>query len=155
MTNNDILIRVRYALNITDRKLVDLFALSGKPQTIEEIRPMFLREDEVDYRECDDRTLAAFFDGLIVDRRGKRENDPAAAPKRTNAPSNNDILKALRIALELRDDDIVAIMRLAGVEASRAEINALFRRKDQQNYRPCGDQFLRNFLQGLTKKYRG
>lgn len=160
MTNNDILIRVRYALEITDLKLVELFALSPRPLSLENIRPLFLREDEPGFVECDGATLSAFLDGLIVFKRGPRPASPASGPanlqfsKHQGQPSNNDILKALRIALELRDDDIAAILALAGVKASRGEITALFRRKDQDNFRPCGDQFLRNFLVGLTKRLR-
>jgi len=158
MTNNDILIRLRYALNITDLKLVDLFALAGRPMTAEDIRPLFFKEGEEGYRECDGATLGAFLEGLVTSRRGRKEGasaeKPAARPSWSASPSNNDVLKAVRIALELRDDDIAAILRLAAVEASKAEISALFRKKGQENFRPCGDQFLRNFLAGLTKKYR-
>ena len=154
MINNDILIRLRYALNITDLKLVEIFALARKPMTAEEIRPYFLKEDEEGYLECDGPTMGAFFEGLVTSRRGRNEGSKGAKPDWMTNPSNNDVLKAVRIALELRDDDIMAILKLANIEASKAEINALFRKKGQHNFRPCGDQFLRNFLVGLTKKYR-
>jgi len=154
MINNDILIRLRYALNITDLKLVELFALAGRPLSAEEFRPLFLREDEEGFRECDGQTLGAFLEGLVASRRGKKEGAPAAKPSWSTNPSNNDVLKAVRIALELRDEDILAILRMADVTASKAEVNALFRKKGQENFRPCGDQFLRNFLAGLTKKFR-
>ncbi len=154
MIANDILIRLRYALNVTDLKLVELFALAGKPLTAEEIRPFFLKEGEEGFRECDGPTMGAFLDGLVTSRRGRKEGTPAVKPSWSTNPSNNDVLKAVRVALELRDDDVAAILRLAGVEASKAEIGALFRKKGQENFRPCGDQFLRNFLVGLTKKYR-
>ncbi len=154
MTKNDILIRLRYALNITDKKLVELFALSARPLTMDELRPLFLKEDEEGFRECDGATMGAFLEGLVASRRGKKEDDLSAKPAWMLDPSNNDILKAIRIALELRDEDILAILRLADVQASKSEINALFRKKGQDNYRPCGDQFVRNFLAGLTKKFR-
>lgn len=160
MTNNDILIRIRYALNITDLRLADLFALSFRPLSLDEIRPLFLREDEPGYVECDGSTLAAFLEGLVTLKRGPRTvPQTAAAPHRQSSkhqgqPSNNDILKALRIALELRDDDMSEIMALAGVQVSKSELGALFRRKDQDNFRPCGDQFLRNFIAGLTRRCR-
>ena len=69
--------------------------------------------------------------------------------------SNNDILKKIRIALELKDDDIVNILKLADFEISKSELNALFRRDDHPNYMPCGDQLLRNFLNGLITFKRG
>jgi uncharacterized protein YehS (DUF1456 family) len=154
MTKNDILIRLRYALNITDRKLVDLFALSDKPLSMDELRPLFLREDEEGFQECDGPTMGAFLEGLVVSRRGKKDPGSTPKPAWTLDPTNNDILKAIRIALELRDEDVTAILGLVEVKASKSEINALFRKKGQENYRPCGDQFMRNFLAGLTKKYR-
>jgi len=152
--NNDILIRLRYALNITDLKLVELFALADHPLSVEELRPLFLREEDVGFMECDGATLGAFLQGLVVSRRGRRENAAGTTPPWTGNPGNNEVLKALRIALELRDDDIGAILKLAGFNASKAEIGALFRNRNHENYRLCGDQFLRNFLAGLTKKYR-
>ena len=69
--------------------------------------------------------------------------------------TNNDILKKLRIALKLKDDDIQEILKLVDFEVSKNEINALFRNEDHPNYKECGDQFLRNFLNGLVIYMRG
>jgi uncharacterized protein YehS (DUF1456 family) len=69
--------------------------------------------------------------------------------------SNNDILKKLRIALVLKDEDIIGILKLAEFDISKSELNALFRNPDHPNYRECGDQLLRNFLNGLIIHKRG
>ncbi len=69
--------------------------------------------------------------------------------------TNNDILKKLRIALELKDTDIIEILRLADFEVSSPELSALFRNPENKNYRECGDQLLRRFLDGLIIKKRG
>ena len=69
--------------------------------------------------------------------------------------SNNDILKKLRVALQLRDDQIVEILQLVNFKVSKAEIGALFRNEDHPNFKPCGDQILRNFLNGLVIHLRG
>lgn len=69
--------------------------------------------------------------------------------------TNNDILKKLRVALKLRDDDIIAIMNLVDFQVSKAELGALFRKEDHPKYMECGDQFLRNFLNGLVIHMRG
>ena len=68
---------------------------------------------------------------------------------------NNDILKKLRIALKLKDTDILEILKLAGMELSVSELNAFFRTPDHRNYKECGDQVLRRFLDGLIIKMRG
>ena len=69
--------------------------------------------------------------------------------------TNNDILWKLRIALKLKDADIIEILKLADFEITRTELSALFRREDHKNYRLCGDQILRRFLDGLIIRYRG
>lgn len=69
--------------------------------------------------------------------------------------TNNDILKKLRVALQLRDDDMIRILEHVQFKATKPEINALFRNEDHPNYKPCGDQLLRNFLNGLIIEMRG
>jgi len=69
--------------------------------------------------------------------------------------NNNDILKKLRIALELKDTDIIEILKLADFEISKTELNAMFRKEGHRNYKECGDQLLRRFLNGLITKNRG
>ena len=68
---------------------------------------------------------------------------------------NNEILWKLRIALKLKDSDIIEILKLADFEITKAEVSALFRREDHPNYRQCGDQILRRFLDGLIIRNRG
>jgi uncharacterized protein YehS (DUF1456 family) len=69
--------------------------------------------------------------------------------------TNNDILKKLRVALELKDEDVVKILKLADFDISKSELNALYRKPDHPNYKSCGDQLLRNFLNGLIIYKRG
>lgn len=69
--------------------------------------------------------------------------------------TNNDILKKLRVALKLRDDDVIHILKLVDFNISKSELNALYRKEDHPNYQPCGDQLLRNFLNGLIIHLRG
>ncbi|MGC4041698.1 MAG: DUF1456 family protein [Flavobacterium sp.] len=69
--------------------------------------------------------------------------------------NNNDIFKKLRVALQLRDDQIVAIMQLVDFRISAAELGAFFRNADHPKYMDCGDQVLRNFLNGLVIHLRG
>lgn len=69
--------------------------------------------------------------------------------------SNNDILKKLRVALELTTDDIMKITELVGFKVNRAELGDIFRSDDHPNFKPCGDQILRNFLNGLVIYKRG
>lgn len=69
--------------------------------------------------------------------------------------SNNDIMKKLRVALQLRDDEIVDILKLANFRTTKTELSAIFRKEDHPNFQPCKDQLLRNFLNGLVIHLRG
>lgn len=69
--------------------------------------------------------------------------------------TNNDILKKLRVALQLKDEDIIKILELVDFSISKSELGALFRKEDHPNYKACGDQILRNFLNGLIIHLRG
>lgn len=71
------------------------------------------------------------------------------------ALSNNDIFKKLRVALKLRDEDIVQICALVDFKVTKSELGAIFRAEDHPKYVECGDQFLRNFLNGLVIHMRG
>ena len=69
--------------------------------------------------------------------------------------SNNDVMKKLRVALKLNDDEIVNILKLADFAITKSELGAIFRKDDHPNFKPCGDQILRNFLNGLIIYKRG
>lgn len=152
MTNNDILRRLRYALNINNTAVVEIFALADYSMDYMTLDRIFKKEEMDDYLECSDDVLDAFLDGLIISKRGKQENKGAAVKKVTL--NNNVILKKIRIALELRDDALISIIALADLRVSKSELSALFRKKGHKNYRECKDQFLRYFLKGLTTHLR-
>jgi len=69
--------------------------------------------------------------------------------------SNNDIMKKLRVALKFTDDDIINVLALADFRVTKTELGAIFRKEDHPNFKPCGDQLLRNFLNGLIIYKRG
>jgi uncharacterized protein YehS (DUF1456 family) len=153
LTNNDTLRRLRYNLNLNDNKLVEIFKTSRTPLSREVIQNMLKSEGTEGYIECSDAALTAFLDGFIIKRRGKRDEAPAPQAHPENRLSNNDILKKLRIALALKEEDVLGIMQKAKADITRSELSALFRQKDHKNYQPCGDQFLRNFIAGLKDVY--
>jgi uncharacterized protein YehS (DUF1456 family) len=68
---------------------------------------------------------------------------------------NNDILKKLRVALQLKNTDIIEILKLVEFDITESELGAVFRTPDHPNFKPCGDQLLRNFLNGLILFKRG
>jgi uncharacterized protein YehS (DUF1456 family) len=108
------------------------------------------KDDDPAYQECSDAQLAAFLNGFIIDKRGKKEG-PQPVPE--TVLTNNVILMKLRIALNLRAEDVLEIMGLADMPISKHELSAFSRKPDHKHYRECKDQMLRNFLKGMQVKY--
>ncbi len=151
MTNNDILRRIRYIFDLSDSKMIDVFGLADLQVTRSQISDWLKKEDDPAFQECSDALLAVFLNGLINDKRGKKEG-PKPSPEQVL--TNNIIFRKLRIALDLKTDDIIEIMGLTDVRISKHELSAFFRKPDNRHYRGCKDQVLRNFLKGVQKKYR-
>lgn len=151
MINNDVLRSIRYMLNVSEFKLVEIVKLGGGEVTQPEMNTFIKKEDEPGFEECGHKVMSHFLNGLIYLKRGKDESRPPLAPE---LPTNNVVLKKLRVAFELKDDDIIAMLDKAGFKVSKTELSAFFRKEGHANYRPVGDQFLRNFLKGLTQKLR-
>lgn len=154
MLNNDILRSVRYMLDLSDGKLAQIIKLAQPDSTIEKATVIrYLAKDEdSSYLPCPDEVMAHFLDGLVLYCRGENPNAPAR-PTSTRI-TNNLVLKRLRVAFELKDTDIHQAFIDADFPVSKSELSALFRQADHRNYRPCGDQMLRNFLKGLTLRAR-
>lgn len=153
MLNNDILRSLRYTLDISDAQMADIFQLSGKKITVAELSPLLKKDDEEGFSACDDELMAHFLDGLVYYKRGKDDSRPGQP---FELPiTNNIVLKKLRVAFELKEDDMHAVMNSVDCPVSKPEMSALFRKFGHSNYRTCGDQFLRNFLKGLTLRVRG
>ena len=154
MINNDVLRSIRYMLDLSDNKVIEIIRLADPEFAIEkeDVRAFLLREDEPGYLACTDRVMAHFLDGLVIHRRGRDESLPARpVEKRIN---NNVVLKKLRVAFQLTDVDMHKAFADAGFPVSKPELSALFRQPGHKNFRLCGDQLLRNFLKGLTLRVR-
>ncbi|MDQ7089751.1 MAG: DUF1456 family protein [Methylococcales bacterium] len=151
MTNNDILRRLRYTFDFDDVKMIALFALADYTVTRAQVINWLKKDDDPDYKSCQDFQLATFLNGLINDKRGKREGKQAPAEDKL---TNNIIFMKLKIALNLQADDVVATLLLAEFKISKPELSAFFRKKTHKHYRECKDQILRNFLKGVQLKHR-
>jgi uncharacterized protein YehS (DUF1456 family) len=150
MTNNDTLRRLRYALNINDEKVAGLIVLTGRKTTTDEVIKWLKREDEVGFVGLSDPLLCRFLDGLIIDKRGPHPS--GNIPEPLNVLSNNEVLKKLRIALELKEDGVLAVFKNAEFVVTKAELGSFFRKDGHRNYRKCPEQVLRKFIHGLSKK---
>lgn len=153
MINNDVLRSVRYMLDLSDPKIIEITRLAGYKINKDQVHAFLKKDDEETYQDCPDEVLANFLDGLVIFKRGKDDNRPT--PPIELPVTNNMILKKLRVAFELKEEDMLAILSAANFPVSKPELSALFRKAGHNNYRTCGDQLLRNFLKGLTLRLRG
>jgi uncharacterized protein YehS (DUF1456 family) len=155
MINNDVLRSIRYMLDLSDIKVVEITKLADADFPIEktDVQAFLKKEDEEGYLECSNRVLAHFLDGLVFHYRGKDESQPQRPIEKR--VTNNVVLKKLRVAFQLKDVDMHQAFVDAGFPISKPEMTALFRQPEHKNFRLCGDQALRNFLKGLTLRVRG
>jgi len=151
--NNDVLRSVRFMLKTDDAKLAAIIKLGGGKISRVEVTNFLKRDDEPGYLICDGQLMGLFLDGLIIHLRGRDEKAPPRPAEKSI--TNNTVLKKLRVAFELKEEDVLQLMAATGFQVSRPELSALFRKSGHPNFRPCGDQFLRNFLKGLTERVRG
>jgi uncharacterized protein YehS (DUF1456 family) len=151
MTNNDVLRRIRYTFNFDDSKMIAIFALAGLEVTRAEISDWLKKDDDPDYKNCGDLQLATFLNGLIIEKRGKKDG-PQPEPEKTL--NNNIIFRKLKIALNLQADEVIAMINQADFRISKHELSAFFRKPGHKHYRECKDQVLRYFLKGMQLKYR-
>jgi len=163
MRSNDLLRRLRYALDLPDHVLLDLIREGGWEVEPEFITDCFRDDADPDQASFPRVLLGALLEGLIRrcrgpvpegkaapgDQAGKGRGGPVSAGP-SGQLDNNGILKSLRVALRLREEDLLAVMAAGGQASSPNELRALFRQEGSSNYRSCGDQFMRAFLAGLA-----
>ncbi len=151
MRNNDVIQSIRYILDLSEVEIADILRLAGYNATRSEVNYIF-NDNDGEGPDSTHEMTAYFLDGLIYHLRGKSDKHP---PQPIQTPvTNNMVLKKLRVAFKLREEDIHRILKKTGFKISGPELSALFRRKDQKNYRPAGDQVLRYFLKGLAEEKR-
>lgn len=170
MDNNDILIRLRYALEIKNAEMAKIFKLGGVEVTVPEVVKILTKSSDEGYDDdelteeeenikCNNAMLDSFLNGLIIYKRGKQEPKPGQPetpelPLKKSANVNNLLLKKVKIALSLTTEDMLDIFADAGITVTKGELGALLRKEGHKNYKECGDKFARNFLKGLAIKYR-
>ncbi|MBY6050230.1 DUF1456 family protein [Cytobacillus firmus] len=164
MDNNDILIRLRYALEIKNSEMAEIFKLGGEEVSVPEVVRILKKSDEEEENDgqikLTNSMLNSFLNGFIIYKRGRQEPKPG----QTNTPEptienysniNNILLKKIKIALSLTTEDMIDVFKKAGLNVSKGELGAFLRKEGHKNYKVCLDNFARNFLKGLTIKYRG
>lgn len=151
MLANEVFRQLRFIFNWSEPDIVELFKHADVNESEEQIKNWLRKPEDPSYVKMKDVEFATLLNGFISAKRGKREGP---SPKPEHTLNNNLILRKLKIALNLKDTDILALFQSVDLRLSKHELSAFFRNPKQAQYRECQDQFLRNFLFGLKKKYR-
>jgi uncharacterized protein YehS (DUF1456 family) len=155
MANNEVLRSIRDALTLDDASMIQIFRQSGREVAQSTIAALLKSEAEDGSIPCSDPILGFFLDGLIIHKRGRQEGTPLPASQPAAPLTRNAIVKKLRIALELKEDDMVSILKAGRVDISKNDLGALFRKEGNKHYKECSEQMLRGFLKGLALRYGG
>jgi len=151
VTNNQILRRLRYAFDFNDSAMMRIFGHGGLEVTRAQVSDWLKKDEDPASTLIDDLELARFLNGLIIEKRGRKEGPQPEPESKLN---HNIVFRKLKIALDLKDDDILAILQLTDFRLSKHELSAFFRRPDHHHYRACQDQVLRNFIKGVQLQLR-
>jgi len=151
MNNNDVLRRVRYTFDFDDSKMIALFGLADMEVTRAQVSDWLKKDEDPDFQKLNDRELAIFLNGLINDKRGKKDGPQ---PEPESRLSNNIVFRKLKIALNLQADEVLKLVNQGDFNISKHELSAFFRKPGNRHYRDCKDQVLRNFLKGVQLKHR-
>ena len=152
MTNNDVIRRIRCILELNDTQMINTFALADYEITREEVSAFLKSDEDPECKQCSDKLLATFLNGLITMKRGAKDGPKPTPESKIN---NNVVFMKLKIAFDLKSDDIMELMELSQFTMSKHELSAFFRKPDHKHYRKCKDQILRQFVKGLQIKLRG
>ena len=152
MKTNDILRRIRYILDLDDAEMIAVFAEAKRDLTEAQVSAWLKKDGDPGYEECPDATFADFLNGLIYQKRGRKDG---SQPNSEEDLNNNVVFRKLKIAFNLQANEILSMLLRVDLYISKHELSALFRRPDHKHYRECKDQTLRSFLKGMQIKHRG
>lgn len=148
MNNNELLFSIVQTLDLNTTQMNEILSHG-------EVTDKVVIENIL--QECDNETFEAFLNGFIVFKRGKEEEKPGSKKKKSlpikvRKSINNVVLKKLKIAFSLTNDDIVELFEEEGVSMTKNELTTYFRKEGHKHYRRLEDYYLKNFLNGVAKK---
>ena len=151
ISTNEILYRIQKALNLTIEEILKIYQLESYEMSETHLNTLLKRRLDKGFMLCSYEELGVFLDGLVTFKRGpspKKSTDDVVVEL-----TNNLILKKLRIALELKEAETEIIFGLADVELTKQQLASLFRKENHKNFKPCSDELLMAFIEGLDEFY--
>ncbi|NOH95385.1 DUF1456 family protein [Vibrio sp. 99-70-13A1] len=146
MTNNEILRRIQHALNLKNAQIIKACEQADVTVAHDQVNDWLKDESEKSFSKMKDKELAVFLNGFINLKRGKKEGEQ---PKPEVELTNNMIFMKLRIALNMKAEDVLDVLEVVGISLSKYEIGSYFRKPNNKNYKVCKDLLLCDFLNGV------
>ena len=151
MQINDILFKIKKALSLDEKSMQDAYALANYEMSSERLSNILKRRQDKGYEEATYEELGVFLDGLVILKRGP--SDKVQKDDTVVELSNNLILKKIRVAMELKEAELIILFALAEVTLTKRQIGSLFRKEGSKNFKACSDELLMAFLDGLDEFY--
>jgi uncharacterized protein YehS (DUF1456 family) len=151
MKINDILFKIKTALSLSDSEMIKAYSLVEYTMSEERLGNILKRRQDEGYQEATYEELGLFLDGLILFKRGnslaKKDEDEVVEL------TNNLIMKKLRVALELKEPELLIVFGLAEINLTKRQIGSLFRKEGTKNFKYASDELLMAFIEGLDEFY--
>ncbi|MBW3696532.1 DUF1456 family protein [Vibrio sp. T187] len=151
MTNNEILRRIQHTLNLKNAQIIKAYEQADVALNHDQLNNWLKDSNEKSFSKMKDKDLAVFLNGFINLKRGKKEGEQ---PKPEVTLTNNMIFMKLRIALNMKAEDVLNVLEVVGISLSKYEIGAYFRKPNNKNYKECEDELLCDFLNGVQFQFR-
>jgi len=151
MQINDILFRITKALSLTTSELIEVYTLAEYTMSEERLISILKRRQDKGYAEATYEELGVFLDGLVLLKRGV--SDKVAKEEEALPLTNNLIMKKLRVAMELKEAELIIIFSLAETNLTKRQIGAFFRKEGSKNFKEASDELLMKFIDGLDEFY--
>ena len=151
MQINDILFNLTKALSLSQEEMIKAYALADYKMTQEHLESILKRRQDKGYKEATYEELGVFLDGLVLLKRGP--SDKVVTDEEAVSLTNNLILKKVRVAMKLKEAELIILFALAEVELTKRQIGSLFRKEGTKNFKVCSDELLKAFLEGLDEFY--
>jgi len=150
INTNEVMYKLQQALSLSLEEIIEAYKLEEYDMDLSHLQRLLTRRQEKDFMLCSYEELGVFLDGLIALKRGKT---PKKASSQEVELSTNLILKKLRIALELKEAETEIIFGLGEVEFTKQQLASLFRKEGHKNFKPCSQELLMAFIEGLEEFY--
>ena len=149
MKTNDIFRKLSRSLGLDTPQLQAIFALMDIDLTDKEIANLLKTDYEPRFEAMPDYILATFLEGLVEHKRGKKDDAERAPIDKHIKIGNNEILKKLRVAYNLQEQQVRDALKLVTIELTKSELSALFRKPGHAQFKGCDDELVLDFIEGL------